>query len=48
MFIDKDVLEIIHNFKHSAVSKGTIVQLVNIRDNYDGLVADPMLSKSQE
>jgi MFS superfamily sulfate permease-like transporter len=48
MFIDKDVLEIIHNFKHSAVSKGTIVQLVNIRDNYDGLVADPMLSKSEK
>lgn len=34
-FIDKDVLEIIHNFKHSAYSKGIIVQLVNIHERYD-------------
>lgn len=35
MYIDRDVLEIIHNFKHNAFSKGTIVQIVNIRDNYE-------------
>jgi len=35
MFIDKDVLEIIHNFKHNAYTKGTIVEIVNIRDNYE-------------
>ena len=35
MFIDKDVLEIIHNFKHNAFTKGTIVEIVNIRDNYE-------------
>lgn len=35
MFIDKDVLEIIHNFKHNAYTKATIVNLVNIRDSYD-------------
>jgi len=34
-YIDKDVLEIIHNFKHSAYSKGIIVQMINIRDKYD-------------
>ena len=36
MFIDKDVLEIIHNFRHSAFSKGTVVEILNIRDHYDG------------
>jgi MFS superfamily sulfate permease-like transporter len=35
LFIDKDVLEIIHNFKHSAFSKGTIVEILNIRKDYD-------------
>lgn len=35
MYIDRDVLEIIHNFKHNAFSKGSIVQIVNIRDNYE-------------
>jgi len=35
MFIDKDVLEIIHNFKHNAFTKGTVVEIVNIRDNYE-------------
>ena len=33
--IDKDVLEIIHNFRHNAFTKGTIVEIVNIRDNYE-------------
>jgi MFS superfamily sulfate permease-like transporter len=33
-YIDKDVLEIIDNFKHNAYTKGTIVQLVNIKDHY--------------
>lgn len=35
MFIDKDVLEIIQNFKHNAFTKGTIVEILNIRDHYD-------------
>lgn len=35
MYIDKDVLEIIDNFKHNAYSKATIVSLVNIRDHYE-------------
>lgn len=34
-FIDKDVLEIIENFKHSAYSKATIVKLVNIKEFYE-------------
>jgi len=33
-FIDKDVLEIIHNFKHNAYTKGIIVMLENIKNNY--------------
>jgi MFS superfamily sulfate permease-like transporter len=35
MYIDRDVLEIIRNFKHNAFTKGTIVQIVNIRDHYE-------------
>ncbi|WP_026897917.1 SulP family inorganic anion transporter [Daejeonella oryzae] len=35
MFIDKDVLEIIHNYKHNAYTKAIIVNLVNIKDHYD-------------
>lgn len=35
MFIDKDVLEIIHNYKHNAYTKATIVELVNIRKHYE-------------
>ncbi|MGV3685481.1 MAG: SulP family inorganic anion transporter [Daejeonella sp.] len=34
-YIDKDVLEIIDNFKHNAYTKATIVQLVNIKDQYE-------------
>lgn len=34
-YIDPDVLEIIHNFKHNAYSKGIIVQLKNIKHRYD-------------
>jgi MFS superfamily sulfate permease-like transporter len=34
-YIDKDVLEIIDNFKHNAYSKASIVELVNIRKNYE-------------
>ena len=33
-FIDKDVLEIIDNFKHNAYSKASIVKLVNIKKQY--------------
>jgi len=35
LYIDKDVLEIIDNFKHNAYTKATIVQLVNIKDHYE-------------
>ena len=34
-YIDPDVLGVIHNFKHSAYSKGIIVQLINIKASYD-------------
>lgn len=34
-FIDPDVLEIIHNYKHNAYTKGIIVQLLDIRDRYE-------------
>lgn len=34
-YIDRDVLEIIHNYKHNAYTKAIIVELVNIRDHYD-------------
>jgi len=34
-FIDQDVLETIHNFKHNAYTKAIIVQLVEIHDHYD-------------
>ena len=34
-YIDQDVLEIIHNFKHNAFTKGIIVQLQDVREKYD-------------
>jgi MFS superfamily sulfate permease-like transporter len=34
-FIDKDVLEVIHDFKHHAHTKAIIVQLENIQKRYD-------------
>ena len=34
-YIDPDVLEVIHNFKHNAYTKAIIVELVNIKDRYD-------------
>ncbi len=34
-YIDADVLEIIHNFKHNAFTKGIIVQLKDIKERYD-------------
>jgi MFS superfamily sulfate permease-like transporter len=34
-YIDPDVLEIIHNYKHNAYTKGIIVSLINIKDRYD-------------
>lgn len=33
-YVDPDVLEIIHNFKHNAYTKGIIVQLDNLKDHY--------------
>lgn len=34
-YIDPDVLDVIHNFKHNAYTKAIIVELVNIKDKYD-------------
>ncbi|TFF38777.1 SulP family inorganic anion transporter [Mucilaginibacter psychrotolerans] len=34
-YIDPDVLETIHNYKHNAYTKGIIVQLIDIKDRYD-------------
>jgi MFS superfamily sulfate permease-like transporter len=34
-YIDPDVIEIIHNYKHNAYTKGIIVQLQDIKDKYD-------------
>jgi SulP family sulfate permease len=34
-YIDPDVLEIIHNYKHNAYTKGIIVQLQEIKEQYD-------------
>jgi SulP family sulfate permease len=34
-YIDPDVLEIIHNYKHNAYTKGIIVQLHDVKDKYD-------------
>jgi SulP family sulfate permease len=34
-FIDPDVLEIIHNYKHNAYTKGIIVELENIKPIYE-------------
>jgi MFS superfamily sulfate permease-like transporter len=48
LFIDKDVLEIIHNFKHSAFSKGTIVETLNIRDHYDVPNVKEFVHKAQK
>ncbi len=46
-YIDKDVLEIIENFKHNAYTKATIVKLVNIKDHYEiPPLKEMVLSKS--
>lgn len=34
-YIDRDVIEIIHNFRHNAYSKGIIVQLKDIKKHYE-------------
>ncbi|PWK74130.1 SulP family sulfate permease [Mucilaginibacter oryzae] len=34
-YIDPDVLEIIHNYKHNAYTKGIIVQLKDVKEKYD-------------
>lgn len=34
-YIDYDVVEVIHNFRHNAFSKGIIVQLKNIHSRYE-------------
>ncbi|WP_183556633.1 SulP family inorganic anion transporter [Mucilaginibacter sp. SP1R1] len=34
-YIDPDVIEIIHNYKHNAYTKGIVVQLHEVKDKYD-------------
>ncbi len=34
-YIDPDVLEVIHNYKHNAFTKAIIVELVNIKTKYE-------------
>lgn len=34
-YIDPDVLEIIHNYRHNAYTKGIVVQLRDIKERYD-------------
>jgi len=34
-YIDPDVLEIIHNYKHNAYTKGIVVQLLEMKEKYD-------------
>jgi len=50
MFIDRDVLEIIHNFKHHAFSKGTVVEILNVKKQYyipnlNELIYNPIKNK---
>ena len=47
-YIDLDVLEIIHNYKHNAYTKGIIVQLENIRDKYEVPQLDDLLYKPSD
>jgi MFS superfamily sulfate permease-like transporter len=46
-YIDPDVLEVIHNFKHNAYTKAIIVELVNIKDKYDIPKLDEMIYKPE-
>jgi len=46
-YIDADVLEVIHNFKHSAFTKAIIVELVNIKDRYDIPKLNKLIYKSE-
>ena len=47
-YIDLDVLEIIHNFKHYAYTKAIIVQLVNIKDRYEVPPLKEMILKPEK
>lgn len=46
-YIDPDVLEVIHNFKHHAFTKAIIVELVNIKDRYDIPKLNEMIYKPE-
>ena len=46
-FIDQDVLEVIHDFKHHAYTKSIIVQLVNIEQRYAVPPLKEMIVKSE-
>lgn len=46
-YIDPDVLEVIHNFKHHAFTKAIIVELVNIKDKYEVPKLNELIYKSE-
>lgn len=46
-YIDPDVLEVIHNFKHHAFTKAIIVELVNVKDRYDVPKLEELIYKSE-
>lgn len=47
-YIDSDVLEIIHNFKHNAYSRGIIVQLLNVKNKYEVPQLKDMIFKPEK
>ncbi len=47
-YIDRDVLEIINNFKHNAYTKAIIVQLVHIKSHYDVPPLKEMIYKPEK
>lgn len=47
-YIDPDVLEVIHNFKHNAYSKAIIVRLENIKHRYDVPQLKEMIYKPEK
>ncbi|PRY54428.1 SulP family sulfate permease [Arcticibacter pallidicorallinus] len=47
-YIDPDVLEVIHNFKHNAYSRAIIVKLENIKHRYDVPQLKEMIYKPEK
>jgi len=46
-YIDPDVLEVIHNFKHHAFTKAIIIELLNIKDKYEIPKLNELIYKPQ-